>query len=195
MNEGSGVVLAGEFGPKDETPLHIGGHLGAEVGDVFTEVVNAEGLLVDVGGVGTTSNGSEGCQVAAVASHRFDYKDAALASCGTLLNLVDGLGKKNRNRVTLRSTYSLTSSKNASPAQCTHISLNHRRCFFGSLGADLKSLGKQTWNEGLINGETLGRYTEILPGRQTAAVHSAALHLTSRTSLQRSYGPILEKNC
>ncbi len=94
MNECGGVVLAGEFGPKDETPLHVGGHLGTEVGDVFAEVVNAKGLLVDVGGVGTTGNGSEGCQVAAVATHRFDYKDAALASCGTLLNLVNGLGKE-----------------------------------------------------------------------------------------------------
>ncbi len=49
------------------------------------------------------------------------------------------------------------------------------------------------WNEGLINGETLGRYTEILPGRQTAAVPSAALHLTSPTGIQQSCGTMLEK--
>lgn len=60
----------------------------------YSQVVDIEGVLIDVGCVCTHSYTSGGCQIATVSTHSLHHKHSSLSPSGRLLDLVTALMRK-----------------------------------------------------------------------------------------------------
>lgn len=95
MNEIGGVVLIGQFSTQHQTTLHVGGHLGTQVGDILTQIINAEGLLMNIRCISASGHSAHCCQITTIAAHCLDHEDTTFSTCGTLFDFVNRLKATN----------------------------------------------------------------------------------------------------
>lgn len=60
----------------------------------YSQVMDIEGVFIDVGCISTHSYTSGGCQIATESTHSFHYKYPSLGPSGRLLDLVAALMRK-----------------------------------------------------------------------------------------------------